>query len=321
MVEFRKFMTGYFALVIITSLLITGGLVLLQNSGKSTNFIYKPANTLGHFSVKYRGFLPGYDSSYPDYYIAINGLAVSSLQMNVHLFIQNQESSGYYFKIEKNETPPAGWIINPYQIGQIPVDGTRDFVYSQMWRTVPTSIPAGELIETVYLAVRAYYDASYTNLYSQDVLNITYHLIDRASPVWTTLYQDTFDDGTTQGWSGGQNIAVSTDYYRSFRYSLAVSYYNYPGLQNSFFAKTFSVPPQYSEGYLIFAIRRDGWQADFPQIYLDGTLYFEPDTTPSSNIWYQFTIPLHAGSTNIRIETCHLSGVPTYMDDAYVVAK
>jgi hypothetical protein len=317
----KKFLIVYLLFITIASLLISRGLIFFQNNNGSLNFRNEPASARTHFSVRYRGFLPAYDNSYPDYYVAINNLAASTMQMSVRLFIQNQESSGYYFEVDKNGTPPSGWTINPYQLGQIPVDGTKDFVYSQMWRIVPTSISAGELIETVYLAVRAYYDSSYMNLYSQDFLNITYHFIDYKAAVWTTLYQDTFDDGTTQGWSGGGVFEVSTAYYRSFRYSLCTVSLS-GEFQTAYYTKTFSVPPQYSEAYLILAIRCANWAADFPTISLDGTLYFRPDMTPSNDIWYQFVIPLHAGSTVIRLDVAP-SNVATvaYMDDAYVFAK
>lgn len=255
-----------------------------------------------HFSVKYQGFIPGYDASYPDYYIAINELEDPSMQMGIRLFIQNQEASGYYFKIDKNQTPPAGWVINPQKIGHIDVDGTKDFVYDQMWRTTPTSIPEGRLTETIYLAAMAYYDAGYMSLYSQDTFNVTFHFIDRTSPVWTTIYLDNFDDGTTQGWSGN----TRTDYYRSFRYSL----------YTSDFRKTYYIAPGYTESYLVFAMRFTSTYLNYPYIYIDDTLYFQPDVKPSAGVWYQFVIPLHIGSTSVRISTVYSA----YMDDAFVIA-
>ena len=145
---------------------------------------------------------------------------------------------------------------------------------------------------------------------------MTFYFIDRTSPAWTVLSHDSFDDGTTQGWSG-YYVQASTTYYRSFRYSLASPK---PGLSTgtAYYTKTFYVPPQYNESYLILAMRNDNWDEDYPAIYLDSTLYFRPDTTPSNDIWYQFVVPLHAGTTNVKIET--FSG-RSYMDDVYVILK
>ena len=174
-----------------------------------------------------------------------------------------------------------------------------------MERIKPSSIPEGRITESVNLRVSAYHDAGYSNLYSYDNFTVTFHLIDRTSSAWVIVYYNDFDDGTNQGWTG----TASTNYYRSFRYSLYTSYAR----------KSFYIGADYQEAYVIFAVRFTNTQADgYPKIYLDGTLYFEPDVSPSPNIWYQFVIPLHLGTTEIAIQS---SSGYMYIDDVYVVAK
>jgi len=310
MAKFKSFITAWLSMVVVISLFTVVGTQLLEKQDENaiTNL-----NT-NHFSVVYRGWIPDYSTDYPDYYICINDLKDDPLQMYIQLVIQNQEASGYYFRIEQYETPPAGWTIYPYDIGYIATDGTLTFTYSEIYRSKPTSIPAGELNETINLALKAYYDASYTNLYSQDNFTVSYHLIDRASPAWTVIEHNNFDDQTTQGWSGN-GISVSTEYYRSFRYSLR-SYSS-----EAKFQKTFSLAG-YTEVYLICAIKSNR----FPdiKIVIDGQTYFKPDVTPAPNTWYSFTIPLPvfpSSSPQLAIQLGYYSTTHAYMDDVYVIGR
>jgi len=262
-------------------------------------------NEQNHFSVVWRGFIPDYEAQYPDYYICINDLVASSLVMNIRLLIQNQEASGYYFKVSAHVQPPSGWAVPDYLVGYIGVDEKKQFVY-QMERTKPSSIPEGIITESVNLRVSAYYDASYSDLYSYDNFTVTFHFIDRTSPAWTLVYYNDFDDGTTQGWTGGQ---ASTNYYRSFRYSL----------YGSSLSKDYYIGADYQEAYMIFAVRFTAdMPDDKPEIYIDGKIYFRPDVAPKGNIWYQFVVPLHLGTTNVRIYSYSRY---MYIDDVYVVAK
>jgi len=302
MVEFKRFMAIWFGVVILGTLLMGGTSIWLSSRDKSVEQTSTQESDENHFSVVYRGFIPTYSAAYPDYYITINDLKDNPLRMYIQLFLRNQEASGYYFMVDKYQTPPAGWTINAAFLGYIDVEGTMSYTYSNIYRDKPTSITEGERIETINLALKAYYDSSYTNFYSQDNFTVTYHLIDRMSAVWTVLDYDSFDAGTTEGWSGG---SVSTDYYRSFRYSLRSS---------SYFSKSFSIGPPYSTAYLITPIRCYG---DLSNIEIDGVIYFQPDVTWWVIAWYQFTIPLHYGDVSVRINIINGG----YMDDVYVIAK
>lgn len=314
MVEFKRFMGVWFSATILGTLLFGGASVWLFNEHKSIEQNNAQGIDENHFSVVYRGFIPGYSTAYPDYYIAINGLKDSQLRMYLQLFLQNQEASGYYFMIDKYQTPPTGWTINPSFLGLIGVDGTMTYTYSNIFRDKPASITEGELVETINLVVKAYYDSGYTNFYSQDNFTVTYHLIDRASAVWTVLEYDNFEDGTTEGWSG-TGLSLSTSFYRSFRYSLKGDSYYGTG-----YSKTFTIVSPYVAGYLIAPIRSN-LIPDFG-VGIDGQTVFKLDTGMSANVWYQLTVPLHSGATSVGISMGNNgNSAQTYMDDVYVIAK
>lgn len=281
-----------------------------------------------HFSVRWMGFSPSYSNKYPEYHICINNLKSDILAMSIALQIKNQEDSGYYFKIEKHTEPPAGWTIPSMTIGYVDKDETKTFTYS-VSRIKPTTIPEGLITENISLVVKAYYDPSLTDLYSQDSFNVTFNFIDRLASVWTTIYHDNFDDGTTQGWSGighYPRISVSNTYYRSFKYSLRVnSEYTNHGKEVGF-SKTFTIGSGVQKAYLIYSIRSDLWGS--ARIEFDGVSYFQPDVQPQDNVWYQFTIPLPVSEVPGMSKTTTVGiwalladygNSFAYLDDVYVI--
>jgi hypothetical protein len=296
-------------LVVSAFIIAENGKLNVENEGQ--NF----TDTLGnHFSVVWRGFIPDYDPSYPDYYICINDLAANTIPLDIRLYIQNQESSGYYFKISPHTSAPSGWSVPEYFVGYIGVDQTKDFVYS-IERSKPLSISEGRITEKIDIRVAAYYDQSYTKLYSYDNFTVTIHLIDRSSSAWTLLYYDNFDDGTNQGWSSPyQGVGPSTRYYRSFRYSFAFTIYA---------SKSYYVGAGFKEAYAVLAIRFDISQPDgYPMIFIDDILYFKPDVGPLGNRWYQIVIPLHPGTNKIKIQHYYPGYTAfAYIDDVYIIAK
>jgi len=233
--------------------------------------------------------------------------------MNIALQIKNQELSGYWFRIQAYEAPPAGWTLPVKDVGYIAPDGTWNGLYSP-YRTKPTSIAAGRLTEMVNIAVKAYYDGTYTSFYSEANFTARFHFIDRTSSVWTRLYNNTFDDGTAQGWGAS---GISGTYYRSYPYSLYLS----TGGSEAAFSKSFEVETIYSEAYLIFSIRSSNWPGS-TRINLDGVTYFMPDVVPSANIWYQFTIPIPTAPPVVTsVEIWAASYSQAYLDDAFVIAR
>ena len=283
------------------------------------------------FSVKWMGFLPDYRDDYPEYYIVVNDLRYDQLRMSIALKIVNQEASGYYFKVEQHSPPPDGWTIEPQEIGFIDKDQSITFVYTGAVRDKPDSIPGGKLTETIDLSVKAYYDAAYTNLYSEDNFTVTFNFIDRTSG-WIILEVDNFDDGTTEDWtwttvSGGSCDVSITPYnnlYRSFPFSLRLSASTGWGGCVVAFRKTFSIG-SVSEAYLVFSIRSERFANGLPEIRFNGETFFKPDATPLNNIWYQITIPLPS-SSDVMVDIVSIN-VPSsstghaYLDEVYVIVK
>lgn len=316
---------GFKKFIVVWLLLLVGGTLLVWNVATFLNSSRVSEVSEGHFSVRWMGFVPDYNSKYPDYYICVNNLKDNLLKMDIALQIKNQEDRDFYFTVEKYTEPPAGWTLPTMYVGLIRKDETKNFAYTA-YRTKPASVPAGRLTETITIVVKAYYDASYTNLYSQDNFSVTFHFIDRTSSVWTILYNDNFDDGTTQGWGSvgsGSSVSVSSSYYRSYRYSLQL--YS-TTTADCGYVKNFNIPTIYKEAYLIFSIRSHRWPATAMRILYDGVVYFMPDIDPSTRTWYQFTVPLPTEPPEVtKVEIYAIRGAYAdsyaYLDDVYVIAK
>ena len=319
--------------MVISASILATYITLRSQSGETTGIETKEDNN--HFSVRWMGFAPAdYSSEYPEYYICINNLKDDPLMMQIALQIKNQEDSGYYFKVDQFETPPSGWSILPVEVGFVDVDETKQFVYDNVFRSRPTSIPEGRLTESISLVVQAYYDAGYTNLYSQDNFTVTFNFLDYTSPEWTILYHDDFDDGQTHEWTsvcdgqGYSSVAISDTYYRSFQYSLKLYANTYAGDTcwcHAGYKKSFDIGLA-SEVYLIYSLRSDNLGADDVCVKINGVTYFKSDVTPGTSIWYQFAVRLEPAQLNdVEIWAVYVTGYNqrrySYLDDVYVIAK
>lgn len=294
MVEFKKFMAVYLATIVIGSVFVIGWATLLNRPNAVTEV------KGSHFSVVWKGFKPTYSDAFPDYYIGINNLKDDSLQMYIQLKIENYETVSLYFMIDKYTEPPAGWFVGPQYFGLVTItDPIKTFTYSNLNRTKPVAIPEGSLHESVELVVKAYYDAGYTQFYSQANFAVNFHFIDVTSPAWTRVEYYNFDDGTTQGWLNA--YVHSWTYYRSWPCSI---YYN-P-------YKDIDMIGNYTEAYLVAAVFTS---PGYTYIYLDGILSFQPDTPSGASTWYQIAIPLPLN----KVTRVNIYGA--YLDDVYVVAK
>ena len=339
MAEFKKFIAVWLSVVILGTVLTAGTLKILYIPSEQIAQGNAPNEGSNHFSVQWMGFAPtDYSSEYPEYYICINNLKDDPLTMQIALQIKNQEDSGYYFKVDQFVAPPSGWSILPMAVGFVDVDETKQFVYDNVFRSRPTSIAQGRLTESISLVVQAYYDAGYTNLYSQDDFTVTFNFLDLTSSDWTTLYHDDFDDGQTHDWTTVQeghysgyyssDVTISDTYYRSFQYSLrlhatawgASSYWCRAGYRKSFDIGLAS------EVYLIYSLRSDNWNAhDMYGVRINGVTYFKSDVTPGTNIWYQFAVKLKAAQlndVNIWAVYAGFNQHPySYLDDVYVIVR
>jgi hypothetical protein len=298
MIESTKFVAIWFAAVIVVSTIFVGWATLRNGSNDVTGA------KGSHFSVVWKGFKPPYSDQFPDYYICVNNLKDESLQMYIQLKIENYENVNLYFKIDKYIEPSAEWFVGPQDFGLVAITNPiATFTYSNINRTKPGTIPEGSLHESVELAVKSYYDAGYTQFYSQANFTINFHFIDVTSVTWSKLSYDNFDDGTAQGWYGYSVGVHWWQYYRSWPCSLT-GYYD---------SKSFDLIGNYTEAYLVAAVYA------YPtslSVYLDGTLCFQPDIPSGTTTWNQIAIPLPLN----KVTTVQIYGV-SYLDDVYVVAK
>lgn len=314
--DLKRFLAVYLSVMVSVSAFA----VVVGSMSEKMNAVPRSDQSKNHFSVVWMGFQPSYNNSYADYYICINDLKDDILKMKISLRIQNFENTSFWFSIGSYTSPPAGWTVDTLYIGLIGIDATKDFVYSNVTRARPDSISQGRVTESVELVVKAYYDPSYLNFYSQANFSVRFHLIDITSPDWVTLYHDNFDDGTNQGWQSvgpADYFAVeSYTYYRSWPNSLKIS--SYPSYSSSYL-KRFDTTGPYAEAYLVYSIRST-W-GGFGQIDLNGTTYFKPDLQPATDTWYQVAIPLPLSKvTEAKIYAVY-SSTDAWLDEVYVVAK
>lgn len=293
-----KFTT--FLVIYLSIILSVSAFVLAYSRNETKVDVTKPA----HFSVVWKGFQPSYGNQTEDYYICINNLKETTLRMNIALKIQNFENYSYWFMIDQYETPPTGWNIAPYYIGRINVDTATTFVYSNLTREKPSSIPEGKLTETVNLVVKAFWNDTYTNLYSQANFTVRCHFIDLTSTAWTVLYHYTFDDGTSQGWYGG-NLGI--EYYNRYR--------SWPCCLVSNWGVSTSINTNgpYTEAYIVLPMMTG---TQLLCLDINGQRRYESDVNPGSTAWHQVTAPLPVGATTTV-------GTPggCCLDEIYVVAK
>ncbi|MEM3698060.1 MAG: hypothetical protein QXQ94_11315 [Candidatus Bathyarchaeia archaeon] len=293
--SFRNFIILWIILIVSCCLLAAGVLPRLQSFKE--NEVKQ-----NHFSVVWKGFQPTYSNQTPDYYICINNLKDTTLWMRIALKIQNFEDNGYWFMIGPYGSQPDGWTVENYEIGFIRIDETKGFVYS-VRRVKPSSIPEGIRAETIHLVVKAFRDPAYTDLYSQDDFTVKFYFIDLTSTAIGFLDVDNFDDGTTEGWSGGYYKVDSYNYYRSWPSSLYFS---------SYASKTFATAGCIN-AYMVFSLYRGSGSLS---IEINYQKMYETDFPISTAGWYQFAIRLPTDkNANVKITG------DGYLDDVYVITK
>jgi len=298
-------MTSFKSFIAVWIILVSGGALLFVGLSSKLQNVKNVEVGQNHFSVVWKGFQPTYSNQTPDYYICINNLKDTTLRMRIAMKIQNFEDNGYWFLIGPYGSPPSEWTIENYQIGFIRIDETKEFIY-EVGRTKPSSIPEGIRTESIHLVVKAFRDPSYSDLYSQDDFIVTFHFIDLTSTSIGFLAYDNFDDGTSQGWSGGSVSSYSC--YRSWPSSFYFSYSDVP-------TKTFATAGC-TNAYMVFSLYFTG--SGGLVIYINNQLMFCTDVPISQAGWYQFAIPLLI-QTNSKVSID--SGPACYLDDVYVITK
>jgi hypothetical protein len=330
MLGFKKFVIIWFSVVILGTVLISGTLRMLYDRPETNGAKQYATEGDNHFSVRWLGFIPDYYSDeYPDYYICINDLKEDVLTMHVAMKIENYENSSYYFSVEPSTSPPAGWTIATYQIGDIWIDEARTFVYSNINRSKPDVIPEGRKTESIELAIRAYRDPSYTDLYSQDNFIVNFHFIDKTSPEWTILSYENGEEAPFQGWAHYLGPSVAS--YKKYR-----SWPNSLEFFNGGAWKWFNTTGDFTEAYLILPIYLARYQL-VPGILYNGSPFpnwpaqfwrevFRSDIEKNweDSAWYSFTFPIPVNKvTQVYISQRFLSPPAEYIyiDEVYLIAK
>jgi len=120
------------------------------------------------------------------------------------LNIQNQSVNTLYFKILSYI---SNWSITD------PSNGQLDYVSSGDSKnyiiTMSRSRPSGEVTDAGYLRVQAFTDSGYANKIGEVNLGVTVYIEDLEN--WTDVIINSFDDGTTQGWTISPYLSVVND--------------------------------------------------------------------------------------------------------------
>jgi hypothetical protein len=320
-------------ILVAVSIIVMATLLSTMNPWSQQTYNQSPSSSAKHhFSVKWMGYAPDNNATWPvlspyynytsDYYICINDVASSTLSIPVSFKLVNQENNSFYFRTIQNPSSPSAWSSQTSNIGLVNKDATRFFTFNTE-RSKPTSIPAGMITETLILTVQAYYDSAYTQFYSQDNIPITFHLIDRTSSAWSILSVNNFDTSPITQWSGIGTLwsgpTVTSELYRSWPNSSRIETW-VPGSENGF-GKTIILNSSYTEAYVVVSIRTGNWLAT-PKVTFNGTVVFEPDIAPTSNLWYQLTFPVPVNqATQVNIYFASGSRGYSYLDDAYLIAR
>ena len=119
------------------------------------------------------------------------------IMYRVFITIKNQSLSTLYFKIIVNipnwslDTPSDG------KLGSVGAGGTGTPTI-----VIARAKPEAETVDDGNITIEAYTDSNYTSKISEDTLNVTIYIEDLEN--WTYVQKFDFDDGTDQGWSGGE---------------------------------------------------------------------------------------------------------------------
>jgi len=137
----------------------------------------------------------------------------------------NFDEVGLYFRVTGSG---IGYTFGTVILGLL-ASGTNAYVNLDNFGS--RAKPAGEILESINLILRAYTDAAYTNLKWEYVRTVTVIWIDSSDPGYTVDVNNNFDDGTVQGWSAVQETggpsctcAVAQDYVLSPPYSLKMTH-------------------------------------------------------------------------------------------------
>lgn len=257
----------------------------------------------------------------------------------------NHDSVGLYFQITGSGT---GYTFGNVNLGLLAAGSDAYQNMDQLAsRAKPSSssLPSGEMEETVTLTLKAYTDSGYTNLKWTFTRTVTIHWINSADPAFTQDFLNNFDDGTVDGWAAtaeaqaAPTLAVATDYVLSPPYSLKFSQ-DVGGFSDGRVRlyKSFTTPNK-SVVYAIIDFRASGTSAIYLKnlaVKLSDTLLVfigKPYAATATmdypkDKWMQIVVPLPANTTiEIRIVYESYNGTSSisthygWLDDFKIISK
>jgi len=120
----------------------------------------------------------------------------STVTYTFMLTIKNQTPQTLYFKVVLNI---PNWSISSPSggaLGSVSAGSSANFTV-----TISRANPNAETVDSGTMVVEAYTDSNYTNKVGSASLPVT--ITFENTEAWTNVMIDNFDDGTSQGWSGG----------------------------------------------------------------------------------------------------------------------
>jgi len=256
--------------------------------------------------------------------------------------IFNYDDVGLYMRVDGYATD---WTFTSNDLGLL-ASGAN--MYRNIDNFGSRAKPTTELTETITLRLRAYTDASYTDLKWTFERTVTVVFINSGDPSYTVDVLNNFDDGTVQGWAASAELGsigeftLKTDYVLSSPYSLGLRLDQTAGAPaegRSRLYKSFTTPDK-DLVYAIIDMRI--WQAasgnygKYFQIQRDATILVHIgrpyDTTTTHYIplakWIRVVVPLPRNTTiEIRIVMSWAkTGVNAWlaylrMDDFKIISK
>lgn len=194
------------------------------------------------------------------------------------LTIRNQTIQTLYFKLVCDI---PNWSITS------PTDGKLGSVESGKTSTfaaiISRSKPSNEVTESGNMTVEAYTDSEYTNKVAEAQLPVTVYIEDLES--WPDVEISDFEDGTSQGWTLGNNVSIENDLsVEAGGYS--ARYYFRPGHDNraetSYISKSVTLPNRnYVRLAFFFAVelyvKYANYASDFKflNVQINGTKVFD----------------------------------------------
>jgi hypothetical protein len=248
----------------------------------------------------------------------------------------NHDDVDLYFQITGSGT---GYTFGTVNLGLL-ASGANAYInldeFASRAKPSASDLPNGEMEENITLTLKAYTDASYSDLKWTFERVVTVHWINSADASFTVDELDNFDDGTVQGWATGGDVAGSiaagTDYVLSSPYSLKKDVPRTGGVPATFTTNLYKqfTTPNKDKVFAIINLRYKQKYVDTHYteeiIKYDGTTLIYISYPPLEK-WIRYVVPLPKNTTlTLTIEeTIYSNSSPDeswlWMDDFKIISK